>query len=91
MPIFNKNIFWKLNQFSVLIVWIFLIYGSLDSPEVPVFRILLIIFLLSHILQFLFISRKLDTTYDVSVSQIAVLTLLLGYSWWAPLILEKKK
>lgn len=62
----------------------------MNSPKVMTFHILLITFLLLHILQFLLISRKLETDYDMSVSQIAVLTLLLGYSWWAPLLLERK-
>jgi hypothetical protein len=90
MSLFHEKLFWKLNQYGVLALWIFLIYGSLESLD-PLYNTLLAVLLLFHILQFLFISRKLNHYIEFTVSQIAVLILLLGYSWWVPLLLEQKK
>ncbi len=88
MPLFHENIFWKLNQFAVLATWILLIYCNLNSPNIA-YLMILGLFLLSHILQFVFVSRKMPQCNEYTASQIAVLTILLGYSWWVPLHMDK--
>ena len=90
MPFFHKNLFWKLNQAGVLALWIYLIYNSLNTRN-PLYFGLLLMLIFSHLLQALVISRRISLTWNFSQSQITVVILLLGYSWWAPLIIENRR
>ncbi len=89
MFLFHKNLFWKLNQFFVLLLWVYLLYNSLnrlDFTENTLFHI----FLISHIGQGSLLSfSDLGGVY-FSKGQRAILILLFGYSWWLPLYLKRK-
>lgn len=90
MSLFHDNVFWKINQFAVIAVWIVLIYANLDRPS-QIHRNLLLLFFASHVLQFLLICRRMKRMENFSLGQIAVLTLLLGYSWWMPPFFDKTR
>ena len=88
MTIFHENYFWRFNQFAFLFLWVLLLYRNLNSPDATG-QILILIFLLSQLLQVHLLARRMAVQTDFTSAQTTVLILLLGYSWWLPVIRKK--
>ncbi len=88
MFLFHRNLFWKINQITVLFLWIILLYSSLESQSLFA-NTLLVLFLLSHLIQAIFLSSKNSGYTEFTYSQTAILIILFGYSWWVPFVINK--